>query len=483
MPRVYSVKSPSSQDQNGRIPVCAVLDAGRSFAKLSLVTAAGAVVHECRTHTPTLHTGIYGALDAEGLYAWLIRQLTAVARVHDIVRIMPVAHGAACAFLDADGRLVQPIHDYEAAIPAEVCEAYARLRPAFDETLSPPLPKGLNLGAQLYWHSRRNPDMFARVRWLLPYPQYWAWRLSGALTSEVTSLGCHSDLWCPARGDFSSLAWTEGWAQRFPIMRSAWDVAGRLRPEIAAETGLSPDVAVCVGVHDTNAALAATLGSWDGDAPALLSTGTWFIAMAPGAPITRLEAERDCLGAVDVFGRPVACARFMGGRAYELITGAPARRQGTAAAIDADLLRSVMHDAALALPSFIDAGGPYPHHRGEIRGLNRDTPHTRAALGLLYQALVSRTCLDLIQSGRPLLIEGMAARNPALCGLIAALHDAPVFVNTDVSGVTLGAAGLAFRAEAPTPRLNYRRCEPWLAEDMRAYSRLWTAAVDQAMAA
>jgi len=205
--------------------------------------------------------------------------------------------------------------------------------------------------------------------------------------------------------------------------------------------------------------------------------------MAPGAPVTHLEAERDCLGAVDVFGRPVACARFMGGRAYERITGVPARRHGAAAVIDADLLRAVMQDATLALPSFLDAGGPYPHLRGEIRGLNRDTPHTRAALGLLYQALVSRTCLRLIQSGRPLLIEGVAARNPALCGLIAALHEAPVFANTDVSGVTLGAAGLAFRGEAPAPRLNYRRCEPWLAEDMRAYSQLWAAAVDQAVAA
>ncbi len=484
MRRVDRVQDPAEKAPIDRASVCAVFDAGRSFAKLSLVTASGEVRHESRINTPTLHTGIYGALDTDALYGWLIRQLKGLSGAYRIDRIIPVAHGAACAFLDADGGLVQPIHDYEATIPAEVCEAYARVRPAFDETLSPPLPNGLNLGAQLFWHARRNPEMFARVRWLLPYPQYWAWRLSGALTSEVTSLGCHSDLWCPARGDFSSLAYVEGWAQRFAPLRSAWDTAGYVRPEIAAATGLSADTKICVGVHDTNAALAATHAGWDGEAPALLSTGTWFIAMAPGAPLGHLQAERDCLGAVDVFGQPVACARFMGGRAYELITGARARMTTNAApVIDEALLRSVMRDAALALPSFLDAGGPYPNHRGEIRGLRHDTPGTRAALGLLYQALVSHTCIDLIQSGRPLLIEGMAARNPLLCGLIAALHDRPVFVNTDVSGVTLGAAALAFRGEAAPPRLAYRRCEPVLAEEMRAYSRLWTAAVDDAIAA
>ena len=484
MPRVYRVKSPSSARAN----VCAVFDVGRSFAKLSLVTAGGGVLHESRIQTPTFHTGVYGALDTDTLFDWVVAQLKSLSGAYAIDRLMPVAHGAACAFLDADGELVQPVHDYEADIPAEACEAYARVRPAFDETLSPPLPKGLNLGAQLFWHARRDPGMFARVRWLVPYPQYWAWRFSGALACEITSLGCHSDLWCPARADFSSLAYSQGWAQRFAPLRPAWDTAGLLRPDIALATGLSPDVRVCVGLHDTNAALAAAKEGWDGDPPALLSTGTWFIAMAPGAPLTRLQAERDCLGAVDVFGHQVACARFMGGRAYEMITGGRKPESGTplgasAAAVDAGLLRAVMRDAALALPSFLDAGGPYPHHQGEIRGLRRDTPRTRAALGLLYQALVSHTCLDLIQTGRPLLIEGMAARNPTLCGLIAALHDGPVFINTDVSGVTLGAAALAFRGEAPPPKLSYSRCDPLLAEDMRAYCRLWTAAVDNAVAA
>ena len=40
---------------------------------------------------------------------------------------------------------------------------------------------------------------------IVPYPQYWAARLCGVRAWEPTSLGCHTDLWDPQRGDFSSL--------------------------------------------------------------------------------------------------------------------------------------------------------------------------------------------------------------------------------------------------------------------------------------
>ena len=36
------------------------------------------------------------------------------------------------------------------------------------------------------------------------YPQYWAYRLTGVLANEVTSLGCHTDLWDYRAGDFST---------------------------------------------------------------------------------------------------------------------------------------------------------------------------------------------------------------------------------------------------------------------------------------
>jgi sugar (pentulose or hexulose) kinase len=390
-----------------------------------------------------------------------------------------VAHGAACAFLDVHETLVQPVQDYEARIPEPFASGYRQNRPDFSETCSPALPDGLNLGAQIYWHARRDPDAFRRVRWILPYPQYWAWRLSGALSSEVTSLGCHTDLWSPRTGQFSSLARREGWDRRFAPLRQAWDRIGSLRADVAAATDLPPSVQVCAGLHDSNAALAATLIGRTGDAaPAVLSTGTWFVAMAPGAPLHGLQAERDCLVAVDVFGRPVPCARFMGGRTFDVITGGH-----TDVPVDAGSLSAVIRDGGLAMPNFVEAGGPFPGRRGEIRNLNHDTPEARAALGLLYLAMLSTECLGLIQAGDSLLVEGAAARNETLCRLIAALHDGPVVVNDGISGVTRGAAALAFLGEHEVPQATGRRVEPMLCREVRDYRHLWQRALSEPIAA
>jgi L-fuculokinase len=461
---------------------CVVFDVGKTYTKASVVSADGRVWAERRILTPHFETPLYRAYDVDRLHNWLIEQLKAFGQSFLIDRLIPVTHGATCAFLDEAENLLQPIQDYESPVPAAYAREYRQIRPSFDETLSPNLPKGLNLGGQIYWHARRDPSMFARVRWILNYPQYWAWRLSGALSNEVTSLGCHTDLWVPSQKVYSSLARAQGWDQRFPDIHPAWERIGVLRPEIARASGLPLDIKVCVGLHDSNAALASTLltrrENNAAPPPSVLSTGTWYIAMAPGTCLTRLEAERDCLVNVDIFGNAVPCARFMGGRIYDMITNGHPNQP-----VCAETLMAVMDESAMAMPSFVDAGGPYPGLRGEIRGLKVDTVERRAALGMLYLALVSNTCLDLIKADHPLLIEGPAARNPTLCGLIAALRDGPVMVNDKVSGVTLGAAALAFYGEAPPPAAPGREIRPLLSHDVHAYQNLWHAALDAEMAA
>ena len=46
---------------------------------------------------------------------------------------------------------------------------------------------GRNLGAQLFWQQQTFPSAFAATRWILPYPQYWGYRLTGIPSSEITS--------------------------------------------------------------------------------------------------------------------------------------------------------------------------------------------------------------------------------------------------------------------------------------------------------
>ncbi|MGC3806760.1 hypothetical protein, partial [Enterococcus faecium] len=81
--------------------------------------------------------------------------------------------------------------------PEAVRQSYAGLRPDFAETASPYLAGGLNVGAQIHYQKTLFPERFRDVRTILTYAQYWVWRLTGIAVNEVTSLGCHTDLWNP----------------------------------------------------------------------------------------------------------------------------------------------------------------------------------------------------------------------------------------------------------------------------------------------
>ena len=216
------------------------------------------------------------------------------------------------------------------------------MRPPFEETLSPNLPRGLNLGRQVYYLQRRFPAEFAAARAFLAYPQYWSWRLSGVAATEFTSIGAHTDLWRPKEGQLSSMVDRLGWRRLFPPMRNAWDTLGTLKPEVAAATGLAPDVRIVCGAHDSNASLVPHLVSRR-DPFTVISTGTWVIIMAVGGK-GRLDPKADMLANVDVRGEPVPTARFMGGREFAVLAG-----EAPADADEADVAARVA-SGALAFP-------------------------------------------------------------------------------------------------------------------------------------
>lgn len=100
--------------------------------------------------------------------------------------------------------------------PDEFAEVYNLRRPEFSLTGTPRLSYGLNLGAQLFRLQRKFPREFARVRWILPYPQYWTMRLCCAHAADPTMLGAHADLWIPGSNQLSDLAKNEGWSRLIP---------------------------------------------------------------------------------------------------------------------------------------------------------------------------------------------------------------------------------------------------------------------------
>ena len=77
--------------------------------------------------------------------------------------VVPTAHGAAMACLDADGNLALPVMDYTSEPPPEIVAEYKKIMPSFAEAFCPLLPLAITHGLQLYWQMRMWPEDFAKV--------------------------------------------------------------------------------------------------------------------------------------------------------------------------------------------------------------------------------------------------------------------------------------------------------------------------------
>jgi len=459
-----------------------VLDVGKTMSKLTLWSGGELLARETRPNARVQGPG-YAALDAAGIEHWLLTVLARFARKADIGAVIPVGHGAAAAIV-RDGALVVPPMDYESPIPAAERDDYDRERDPFAKTGSPALPDGLNLGAQLHHLETLSPGAFEGSALLL-WPQYWAWLLSGVAASEVTSLGCHTDLWLPVDRRPSELAVRRGWAAMLPPLRRASEALGPIRPEIAARTGLPSNTLIHCGLHDSNAALVAARAFAEiADCEAtVLSTGTWFVAMrTPGADavvdISVLPERRDCLVNIDALGHPVPSSRFMGGREIETLTGIDTRRidikpdqPALVAAVPA-----VLRDNSMVLPTFAAGVGPYPAAPGRWIAAPANEAQRRAAVSL-YSALVADAALDLIGSCERILVEGRFAEAEVVVRGLASLRPGTkVYVANAHNDVSFGALRLLDPNLQPSSSL--RLVAP-LEADLAGYKARWRQLAEQ----
>ena len=422
-----------SMDKPRRI---AVIDIGKTNAKVALVdTASHRETAVRKTPNHVLRDGLYPHFDMEGQWNFVLASLTGLYAAEPFDAISITTHGASAALVKLDGSLALPALDYEHDGPDSLTEEYNAVRPPFSETFSPRLPIGLNLGAQIFWQQKLFPKEFAEAAHILALPQYWAMRLAGVAASEATSLGAHTDLWLPAETDFSSLVTRLGWRKLFPPLRSAFDTLGLLKPDIARIIGVEKPLPVACGIHDSNASLLPHLMARP--APfSVVSTGTWVIIFSTGADLAKLDPSRDCLANVDAFARPVASARFMGGREYEMIV--PPGISG-----DRDSLNEVLDKNILLLPSVGQTSGPFQGMQSKWRPFEPQGP-ARASAASLYLAMMTATSLSLSGGKGDVIVEGPFARNSVFLGMLTVASGRPVVAMAGSStGTSLGAALLA----------------------------------------
>ena len=453
----------------------AVIDIGKTNAKLALVRASDLSEIAVLTRPNRVLPGPpYPHFDVDGHWEFILDGLSRFNAEHGVNAISITTHGAAAALIAADGTLAAPVLDYEHTGPEAHARAYDEIRPPFSETGSPRLSMGLNLGAQLHWQFLSDPTLKERVAHVVTYPQFWAHRLTGVHATDVTSLGCHTDLWNPYRGRFSSLPEALGIADRIAPPRNPADVLGPVTPEVARRTGLRTDTPVLCGIHDSNASLLAHLVAREPPF-SVVSTGTWVIAMAVGGKPITLDPARDTLVNVDAFGGAVPSARFMGGREHDLLLGGSSVDAGGAD------MREVLTDRLMLLPAVVPGTGPFAAMTARWIGDEppRGSARRSAAVGF-YLALVTARCLDLIGHRGPIVVEGPFARNRPYLAMLGAASASPVIPMDSATGTSQGAAMLVAAPgarERPRPAPAFRD-EPVM--DLCAdYASQWNAAVKE----
>lgn len=454
-----------------------VLDIGKTNTKATLWDVRGGQLNSRSRANVPQKTAHYRSLDVNGIDQFIIESLTEFAHSHNIRRIIPVGHGAAAALLQ-NGQLFATPMDYEDDAEDNQRKVYEKQRDAFTKTGSPRLPLGLNLGFQLHCLEASIGILPEDVT-ILPWPQYWAWRLCGTASSEVSSLGCHTDLWRSMENKYSRLAIERGWDRRMAPLKNAGQILSAITPEIAAKTGLPIDCKVLCGIHDSNAALLAARGhpEFAEQDATVLSTGTWFVAMRSIAPGTHLEIDalqesKDCLINVDIAGNSVPSARFMGGREVELIAGLDSfsLTDNSSPSILIERLIKLIANNVYLLPTFSGAAGPYPNSTGGWENEPNDVIDRHAITGL-YLALMTDTILGLIGSKDHLLIEGRFAKETVFIRALATLRpQQKIYVSNADNDVAYGALRLVSPDLPPQSKLT--PVMP-LDIDLQVYAETW----------
>ena len=163
---------------------------------------------------------------------------------------------------------------------------------------------------QIYRLKKENPDLFDKVKYCLHLPQYLSSLFTGEYFTDITSIGCHTNLW-----NFKKMKYHK-WLKKEKI-------SDKIPPIHYAEntTKIEDDISVGVGLHDSSSAIIPYTINFS-EPFVLLSTGTWSISLNPfnDSPLSFEELKNDCLCYLQYNLKPVKAARLFAGNEHEIQT-------------------------------------------------------------------------------------------------------------------------------------------------------------------
>lgn len=324
------------------VPVIAVFDVGKTNKKLFLFDEQYKIVFERSARfTETVDEDGDPCENLESLRLSVFDSLREVFKnpAFEIRAINFATYGASFVYVDEDGKPLAPLYNYLKEYPKALQDQFYAAyggEAEFSHRAASPVLGSLNSGMQLYRIKYEKPELFRQIRYALHLPQYLSYLISGEAYSDLTSIGCHTNLWDFTRNDYHEWVRKEG-------------IIDKLAPIVPSDSVIPAafpgnNYAVGAGFHDSSAALVPYLINFH-EPFILLSTGTWCISLNPfnSTPLTADELENDCLCYLQYEGKPVKASRLFAGYEHEQQVKRIAAHFGT----DVIAYRSVPYDPQL----------------------------------------------------------------------------------------------------------------------------------------
>lgn len=429
-----------------QLPVIVIFDVGKTNKKLLLFNEQYKLVfEESKQFAEIKDEDGFPCEDVITLTSWIKESFKKI--LHDerfeVKGVNFSGYGASFVLLDEQLNVALPLYNYlkpfSPLLKEKFYTDYGGESLVAKQTASPVLGN-LNSGMQLYRLKYEKPNAFNKIKYALHLPQYVSFVLTGKVYSEITGIGCHTNLWDFQQQQYHAWVKAEKIDNKFPEIKNSDDIGGFINESIPAG----------IGLHDSSSALIPYLISFT-EPFILLSTGTWCITLNPfnHTQLTDYELHQDSLCFLSYKGKPVKASRLFAGYEHEQ----QVKRLATKFNKPEDYYKSVIYDASLVdnygTKAKISSGDEHSAMVGQSAFSKRELSSFKS-----YEAAYHQLIVDIIEQQihstnivlkgtnvKRIFVDGGFSKNQIYMQLLAdAFPQTEVYAATIPQASALGAA-------------------------------------------
>lgn len=442
--------------------VVAVFDIGKTNKKVFLFNENYQIVWEQSVVFPEIvDEDGFPCEDINALKNWIVYRFAEMESLkeYNLKAINFSTYGASFVYVDQEGNNLTPLYNYLKPYPKTLKEKfYSKYKgeEKFATKTASPILGSLNSGMQIYRLKNENTSLFDKVNYCLHLPQYLSSLLTGQFFTDITSVGCHTNLW-----NFKKMKYHK-WLRKE-------DIITKIAPMHSAEETLplleNTAISVGIGLHDSSSALIPYILNFT-EPFVLLSTGTWVITMNPfnNQPLTFEELQDDCLCFLHFQGKPVKASRLFSGNEHEVQTKRLANHFG----VSIDTYKAVTYDKDIVKQlrgvNFNSASSThqkqilkqFPFENRNLNDFkNYEIAYHQLLLDIVAQQIISTNLVIHNSPVKKVFVDGGFSKNPIFMNLLAeAYPEMEIYAASMAQASALGAALAIHKSWNPKPIQN-----------------------------